>query len=111
MKPPSQSQNAYASNQLTQFMAQLSREPALADHVALGFPLQVSMSVVSCTWFSHARLHPLSKVPELIAVPSASPLPLFKWVCLPSPEDGRQPPFHAFTKFRKRPTVASKRSK
>ena len=55
------------------------------------------------TYPVQVALHPGSFPPAVFT----SPAPPFRCVCLPAPALGRQPPTHASTNFRNRPTVTS----
>src|SRR3954447_14070888 len=100
-------QNAAASNQF--------RQPIARPSFAAGSTVQVwnaesqdrrvfQSSLVDGTLMFQLVSQPGS-YPVFSAV--ASPIPLFKCVCFPAPEGGRQPASHAATNARNRPTVAS----
>src|SRR5579872_1151314 len=100
-------QNAAASCHAMQSIGRRSFSPAMGVHVAT-CPLHAVTSRLASVGSTAA----LSEVTQPGSYPpglalSASPFPPLRYVCLPAPAAGShpEPPAHAATNLRKRPTV------
>src|SRR5580658_3350719 len=102
--PPSQMQKAYASHQFTQLIGRFSWLPAVFVQISNG-GLQARLAFVGAMLLSSLATHPGSYVTPASPPTFTRPCPPFKYVCLPEPPAGIQPPFHALTNCRNRPTV------